>query len=438
MRDVGRLPSDDDTCGWVRTLPPRDRPVRRVVGRVSADWVVVGCGYTGLAAARRLAERHPGQSIVVVDAQRAGESAAGRNSGFAVEVSPSPNVVTEARKSYGRSVRLNQLGLSALGRLVADHRIACDWRPAGKYQSAAEVHHLPRLDAFARHLEDLGLPHAVMDGEALAARLGTRHYRRAVHTQQTVLVQPAALARGLAFSLPPSVRLFEESPVLAFETGRKIVLSCPDGTIEAGRMILATNSYLPEFGFFERGLVRFTLTAALTRPLTEDEHQGLGAPKPWGVISIHRFGATVRYTDDHRIMIRNTFEFWPRLSMTRSELLRRRRVLRDAFETRFPSLAAVPFDYLWSGVVCVSRNLTAAFGKVADGVYAAGGCNAGGIARGTALGLLIADHACGHGSGRLDDALALPAPAWVPPRPLLDAAVAFDLARRRKGLGAEL
>jgi len=438
MRNVGRLPSDDDTCGWVRTLPARDRPVQRVTGRVSADWVVVGCGYTGLAAARRLAEHHPGQSIVVVDAQRAGESAAGRNSGFAVEVSPSPNPVTDARKSYGRSVRLNQLGLSTLGRLVGEHRIACDWRPAGKYQSAAEAHHLPRLQTFARHLQDLGLPHAVVDGDALAARLGTRHYRRAVHTQQTVLVQPAALARGLAFSLPSQVGLFEESPVLSFDTRGKIVLACPEGRIEAGRMILATNSYLPEFGFFERGLVRFTLTAALTRPLTEDEHEGLGAPEPWGVISIHRFGATVRYTDDRRIMIRNTFEYWPQLSMTRSELLKRRRILREAFEARFPSLSGVPFDYLWSGVVCVSRNLTAAFGKVADGVYAAGGCNAGGIARGTALGLLIADYACGHASGHLDDALSLPAPAWVPPRPLLDAAVAADLARRRQGLGAEL
>jgi glycine/D-amino acid oxidase-like deaminating enzyme len=189
---------------------------------------------------------------------------------------------------------------------------------------------------------------------------------------------------------------------------------------------------------FRNGLVRFTLVAALTRPLTLEEHERIGAPDPWGVISIHRFGATVRYTADRRIMIRNTFEFWPELSMTRSELLARRGVLRKSFELRFPALVDVPFEYIWSGVVCVSRNLTAAFGKVAEGVYAAGGCNAGGIARGTALGTLIADHAAGQGSPRLEDALSLPRPAWVPPPPILGPAVKADLWRRRRGLGAEL
>ena len=436
---VGRLPSDDDTCGWVRTLPARARPVRWASGHLDADWVIVGAGFTGLAAARRLAMHYPGQSIVVVDAQRVGESAAGRNSGFAVEVSPSPNAIAgPAEKIYGRSYRLNSLGLGLLRDQVREHAIACDWQEAGKYQAAAAAHHDARLDAFAGHLAELAVPHAVLDREALRVRLGTGHYRRAVHTRQTVLVQPAALVRGLAFNLPANVTLLEESPVLAIEPRPRPTLTCREGTISAGRLILATNSYLPEFGFFRNGLVRFTLTAALTRPLTADEHARIGAPDPWGVISIHRFGATVRYTVDRRIMVRNTFEFWPELSMNRTELLARRAILRRSFEARFAALSDVPFDYIWSGVVCVSRNMTAAFGEVADGIYAAGGCNAGGIARGTALGTLIADHAAGHGSARLDEALALPKPAWVPSAPWLGPLVKADLVRRRRGLGSDL
>jgi glycine/D-amino acid oxidase-like deaminating enzyme len=212
---IGRLPSDDDTCGWVRTLAPRNRPIRRLCGRMSADWVVIGAGYTGLAAARRLSAHFPQQSIVVVDAQRAGESAAGRNSGFAVEISPSPNKITgPAEQAYGRSYRLNMLGLSILREQVREHAIACDWREIGKYQSAAETHHFDRLDTFASHLAELGIPHAILDRDALAARLGTRHYGRAVHTQQTALVQPAALARGLAVALTKDVARCVESPGL--------------------------------------------------------------------------------------------------------------------------------------------------------------------------------------------------------------------------------
>ncbi len=435
---IGLLPDDDDTCGWVRVLPPR-KDVRRVAGRQSYDWAVVGAGYTGLAAARRLAEHHPDKSIAVIDAQRAGEGAAGRNSGFAVEISPSPNPkVVSPQATYGRSYRINRFGQSLLRQLVEKHQIACDWRESGKYQSAAEEHHFGRLDAFAQHLEALGIPHEVLGKDELAARLGTRHYGRAVHTKQTVLVQPAALTRGLALNLPANVTLLEESPVLEFETGSGVTFTCPSGTVRADKAILATNSYLPQFGVWRNQLISFTLTAALSRPLTEDEHQSLGAPEPWGVISIHRFGATVRYTVDRRILIRNTFEYWPQMAMSRSDLLARRGIIEQSFRARFPQLSEVTFDYFWTGVICASRNLTAGFGEIAKNVFAAGGCNAGGISRNTALGTLIADHAVGATSELLSEALAMPAPARVPPRPMLDVGVRIDLARRRRGLGAEL
>lgn len=435
---VGLLPYDDDTCGWVRLLPPR-KDVRRVAGRMSFDWAVVGAGYAGLAAARRLAEHFPDQSIAVIDAQRAGEGAAGRNSGFAVEVTPSPNPnVVSPAATYGRAYRINRFGQDLLRQLVEKHQIDCDWREAGKYQSAAEEHHVGRLDAFARHLEELAIPHAVLDKDELAARLGTQHYKRAVLTKQTVLVQPAALTRGLALSLPQNVTLLEESPVLEYETGSGVTLTCPSGTVRADKLILATNSYLPQFGAWKDGLIPFTLTAALSRPLTDEEHQSLGAPEPWGVISIHRFGATVRYTVDRRILIRNTFEYWPEMTISRRDLYARRGIIEQSFRARFPQLPDVTFDYFWTGVICASRNLTAGFGEIAKGVHAAGGCNAGGISRNTTLGTLIADYAVGATSELLSEVLAMPAPAWVPPRPLRDIGAHIDLARRRRGLGAEL
>jgi glycine/D-amino acid oxidase-like deaminating enzyme len=88
-------------------------------------------------------------------------------------------------------------------------------------------------------------------------------------------------------------------------------------------------------------------------------------------------------------------------------------------------------------VIAASRNFSAGFGTIAPGVFAAGGCNAGGIARNTALGALLADHALGNTSELLQAVQAMPPPAWVPPRPFLDIGAAIDLRRRRRGLGAE-
>ena len=80
-----RLPNDDATNGWSAILPPRaPRPALR--GDVVADWLVLGAGFAGLAAARRLAELRPHAHIVVVDAGTVGNNASGRNSGFAIDV----------------------------------------------------------------------------------------------------------------------------------------------------------------------------------------------------------------------------------------------------------------------------------------------------------------------------------------------------------------
>ncbi|MDE0729275.1 MAG: FAD-dependent oxidoreductase [Alphaproteobacteria bacterium] len=71
---------------------------------------------------------------------------------------------------------------------------------------------------FQRYLEAMEIDHTPLDGEAMAARLGAPHYRAGIHVHDGALLQPAALVRGLADSLPANVRLFERSPVLEHRT----------------------------------------------------------------------------------------------------------------------------------------------------------------------------------------------------------------------------
>ena len=140
MTRIALLPRDDAACGWVKLLPPRPRPVTRVVGDVDVDWAVIGAGYTGLAAARRLAEIAPGQSVAVIDAGRAGEGAAGRNSGFAVEISPSPKKRVDSPEAvYRRAVQITQHGLALLEKTIRAEGIDCDWSPIGKHQCAVRL-----------------------------------------------------------------------------------------------------------------------------------------------------------------------------------------------------------------------------------------------------------------------------------------------------------
>lgn len=83
-RRIRVLPPTDTPCGWIRFLSS-PAPARRLTSEERAECAVIGAGFTGLAIARRLAELRPGWRIVVLDAQRAGEGASARSSGFLVD-----------------------------------------------------------------------------------------------------------------------------------------------------------------------------------------------------------------------------------------------------------------------------------------------------------------------------------------------------------------
>ena len=75
---------NDKFCSWINDLPKRDN-IKILNKDLSCDWLIIGAGYTGLSAARKLSELNPGQKIIIVDAQLAGEGASGRNSGYLVD-----------------------------------------------------------------------------------------------------------------------------------------------------------------------------------------------------------------------------------------------------------------------------------------------------------------------------------------------------------------
>ena len=82
---IDLLPDNDRTNGWAAHLPPRT-PRPHLTGDVRADWIVIGAGWAGLAAARRLSGNRPSDRVVIIDAAAVADGASGRNSGFAIDL----------------------------------------------------------------------------------------------------------------------------------------------------------------------------------------------------------------------------------------------------------------------------------------------------------------------------------------------------------------
>src|SRR5262249_40904699 len=162
--------------GWNRILLAR-APQPPLAGEQRADWAVVGAGYAGLAAARRLAENRPNDRIVLVEAHEVGENASGRNSGFAIDL---PHNVGSSLADAEASRRLRGLPPAAIAspaRAGKPAGIDCQWSRRGKYHTAvSEEGRMRVLEPFARELDALGEPYRWLDAAALRKDIGTPYY----------------------------------------------------------------------------------------------------------------------------------------------------------------------------------------------------------------------------------------------------------------------
>jgi glycine/D-amino acid oxidase-like deaminating enzyme len=431
--------SISDTCGWISLAGDyADHPSLR--GNQITDWAIIGGGFTGLAAARRLSELAPDARIVLIDGKRVGQGASGRNSGFVVaNESPGHAALSspEGRSDYAALNALDHAGVAELRSLVQQHGIDCQWEDTGSIHAAASSENFAKLHTHLETFSRLGIEAELFDADMLKTRLGTGHYKLGVHCRGGALVQPAALAKGLLETLPEQVEIFENTPVRDIKTeGGEIKLSLPDGEVRAKRIIVGVNAFMPRLGLQMDRVFPLALSASLTRPLTESEEDEISRVASWGILSPQSLGATMRLTQDRRILIRNTAEF-RRGGISVSLLAERRKKHYQGLARRFPWLDGEAIEYTWSGNICVSRNSKPVFGEVSKNVFAAGCYNASGVARGSIMGKLIVDHALAAPSDLLEKTLSLGKPAWLPPRPFFDLGAKARLAFERMGGEAE-
>lgn len=424
MSKIRLLPQDDKTNGWSSFLPKRS-PKPALNKDIFADFVVIGAGYAGLAAARRLAELRPDAKIVVLDGQQLGEGSSGRNSGFAIDLPHNVGSSLQELAKGNAYLRLARAGIASLRECVEKYKFDCDWSEDGKYHTASSERGAAEvLEPTITMLKSLNEPFEWLDRKETARRLGTSHFAASIYTPGTVLLNPAAFNRGLGDNLPENVTLYELSPVLEAHFSETVVVKTANGTVRAPKAILTVNGFAMRFGFWKGKLLNFAAHASLTHQLTESQQSALGNISSWGSTPANAFaGITMRYTNDRRILIRQNIHFCPGLRQSDERRNAIRKDHQRLFDERFPMLKGVAIEHTWTGYICLSRNGAPGFGKVAPNVWSAVCQNAVGVAKGTISGRLAAEMALGEDNQLISDMLSLGTPSAVPPRPFLDMGV---------------
>ena len=395
--------------------------------------MIIGAGYTGLSAARKLGQLHPNKKIIIVDSQLAGEGASARNSGYLVDTTLNDGFTSNKEiNNYKMKTDIYSLGIDVVKKFIKDHQVECEWNECGKYFASSKETDQKILINFSKILSKLNFKHCFLDKKKLSMKLGTSFYNTGIFTEGGVLLNPAKLVRSMIDVLPKNVELYENSSLLNWKPYKDLILCNFElGKVSTKKIIFATNGFLKSLGIKARYNFPITLTASMTRPLTNDEFKSIGAPKEWGVLPIRPMGATFRMTKDRRILIRNTAEVHNPFRMSQSKLDKRALIQKIGIKNRFPQLPDNLIQSTWSGVVSRSRNSSQIFEKITNNIFVAGCYNGSGIGVGTLFGEQIAIKASNENSKEIEIIEKVKKPTWLPPQPFLNLGVKSKLFYER-------
>jgi glycine/D-amino acid oxidase-like deaminating enzyme len=426
------LIENDQGCTWINQLPARSC-IQTVSKNEDCDWLIVGAGYTGLSAARKLSQLHPKKKIILIDAQLAGEGASGRNSGYLVDTTLNDGFTSNKELSnYKNKTDIYKLGIDVLKKFIKEYQVSCDWNNSGKFFASSKYEDKIILQKFSETLSKLGFEHNLLSKDELTGRLGTSFYNIGLYTKGGILLNPGKLVRAMIDVLPNNVILYENSTLLKWKNTKNIIYcKFKDATIITKKIIFCTNGFLESLGIKTNYNFPLTLTASMTRPLSANEFKSIKEPKEWGVLPVKPMGATIRMTKDKRILIRNTAEVHNPFKMSGAELKKRSTNHIFGIKKRFPILPEDIIESSWSGIVSRTRNGSQIFDKINNNIYVAGCYNGSGIGVGTLFGEQIAIKASGETSSEINVINARQKPTWLPPQPFLSIGVKARLIYER-------
>jgi glycine/D-amino acid oxidase-like deaminating enzyme len=423
---------NDNSCSWINNLNRRSN-IKILDKDKTCDWLIVGAGFTGLSAARKLSELHPNQKIIVVEAQLAGEGASGRNSGYLVDTTLNDGFTSNKDIfNYKKKTDIYKLGIAAIKKFIKEYQVDCDWNETGKYFASSVKKDQEILINFGKTLSKLGFEYHLFNREELNKKIGTNFYNCGLYTRGGILLHPGKLVRAMIDTLPHNVELVEKSQLIDWKKYiGKVYCKFEKYKIITSNIIFCTNGFLRSLGIKANYNFPLTLTASMTRPLDDDEFKSIGKPKEWGVLPVRAMGATIRMTKDKRILIRNTAEVHNPFKMNDYELKKRSLNHKLGIIKRFPMLPKNIIESSWSGIVSRTRNSSQIFEKIDNNIFAAGCYNGSGIGVGTLFGEQIAIKASNIITNEIKIIENRNKPTLLPPQPFLNFGIRSRLIYER-------
>jgi len=388
--------------GWVDAPSEFDAPLQ---GSESCDVAVVGGGYTGLAAALRLADS--GCDVALLEAAFCGFGASSRNAGHLTPtIAGDPNILLTLHR--GRAAKLIELAHEGVGfteSLIDRHGIECGYERTGNVYASLTAGQLRRAEKLSEQLVKLGADVEFID-EAGPGGIGLPPgFLGGIYERRGGLLNPGEFCGGLRRAAAEAgVRIYEQTKVrdLGLARGRPLLRS-EQGELHADRVLIATNANAGELAVPSPAAVApLWVTMVETEPIDDELRASLGWRSRAGIYTQHVI------LESYRLTNRGTIAFGTRVVETSGGSadvrLPDEKVIAEllgALHTRFPALSGIGAARAWGGWIAMTSSWLPIVGEASPDVYYALGYNGHGLGQAPYLGTLAAERILGNENDHL-------------------------------------
>ena len=354
--------------------PPAREPVR---GDRACDLAVIGGGFTGLWTALLAKEANPGRSVLVIEGNRVGWAASGRNGGFC-DASLTHGAANGRERFPAEFNTLQSLGrqnLNAIETALSRHGIDCGFERTGSIEVATSDHQVDELRETAE--TDGGV---FLDAGAMRAEVNSPTYLAGRWDKDgAAMVSPARLAWGLAAACERiGVRIAERTPATGLAGDADgVTVRTSDGVVRAKKVALGTNAFPSLVRRLRPYIVPVYDYVLVTEPLTQAQLAEIGWRNRQGIGDVGNQFHYYRLTQDNRILWGGydaIYHFGHHVRMAYDQRPATFVKLADHFFTTFPQLEGIGFSHRWGGAVDTCSRFCAFFGTAHHGrvAYALG------------------------------------------------------------------
>ena len=391
---------------WLETCGDDLTPRPRLDGTTTVDVAIMGAGYTGLWTAYYLLQRNPSLRVAILEREIAGFGASGRNGGWCYPGFPVSGTILSERfglEAARATLQAMYDTFEEIERVIGEEAIDAQWARGGFLRLARGEHQRASVEGGYQAAVALGFGdhYQLLDAAQVAEKVRVTKAVAGIYNPTGASVHPARLARGLARAVERrGATIYEQTPVLDYETGRAPCFITPYGDVRAKTIVLAGEAYSQQLPKLRRTLVPMYSLIVLTEPLSPSDWEEIGWRNRELVSSSRMSVDYLNRTADGRILFGGRGAPYRMRSLIDDSLDRHQpthAMLRRMAIEWFPVLKDVRFTHAWGGPLGMPRDWmpTTSF-DAAAGVARAGGYTGSGVATSHLFGRIVSDLIAGE------------------------------------------